>query len=278
MTKKAYEEIAPFPPHGTESTLVEAGFQRFLPLPTPTTMKDAYLFGIPLRSPLTKQTLPDSAIQMFITQAISEIEHDLTLFISPIVIQDERHNYHWHDFSTSFGFLQLSYRPVMSVSSLKVALPTAVNNENLVEWPINWVKIQREPGILQLVPLTGAGSVLTAMVSSGAVFPIRIFSAQHYPQFWSVTYTVGFQNDQVPALIVELICVSAALKILNAIGPAVMPFGNYSIGIDGLSQSTSLPGPGWLNARIQGMVQQKAELTTAAKKFYQHSLYFDVLG
>ena len=90
--------LEPFPPTGTHETNVEPAFERFLPMPVPSIIKSDYLFGLPLKSTLTGQTLSDETIERFIVQSVSEIEHSLQLFISPITINRERHNYAWQDF------------------------------------------------------------------------------------------------------------------------------------------------------------------------------------
>jgi hypothetical protein len=198
--------------------------------------------------------------------------------ISPVTITRERHNYAWDEFYYAFGFLQLNYRPVLEVQALEVSIPTPSNNENLVEWPSSWIKLYREFGVIQLVPLTGSGSILVTQISSGASFPIRLFNADNYPQFWAVTYRVGFENDQIPAMICELIEMIAALRILEMLGPIFFPYNSYSIGIDGLSQSVSTPGYMLFMQRIAQLNQRKQELLTAARSYYLLGLSMDVLG
>ena len=115
--------LEPFPPTGTHETNVEPAFERFLPMPVPSIIKSDYLFGLPLKSTLTGQTLSDETIERFIVQSVSEIEHSLQLFISPITINRERHNYAWQDFFYAYGFLTTNCRPILEVHKLEVAIP-----------------------------------------------------------------------------------------------------------------------------------------------------------
>lgn len=270
--------IPPFPAHGTDESDIEPGFKRFTTVPTVEDVKDNQLFGVPLVSPLTKQTLKDKTIQSMIHKAISEIEHELKLFISPVTIKRERINYSWNDFYNAFGWLQLANRPILEVQKLEVSIPSASDAENLVEWPTQWLKTYREHGTIQLVPLTGSGSVLITQVSSGVAFPIRLFNASDFPQFWAVTYRVGFENDELPFAIAQLIEVMAAIKILSLLSPVIFPYNSYSLGMDGLSQSVSTAGPQWFAARLQQLDQQKQELMDSIRSFYELKWSMSVLG
>lgn len=270
--------IAPFPPSGTDGNDIEPGFKRFVSMPTVQEVKDRQLFGIPLRSALTKQTLPDSVIADAIVKATSEIEHTLQLFISPVTIKKEPHNYAWNEFYYAFGFLQLKHRPILEVQKLEVSIPSATDVENLVEWPTQWLKIYNDHGTLQLVPLTGSGSLLVTQVSSGVTFPVRMFNADNFPQFWRVTYRVGFENDQIPSMIGEMIELIAAMKILGMVGPVAFPYNSYSISLDGLGQSVSTPGPQWFAARLADMDKRKQELMDAARSYYELKWSIDALG
>jgi hypothetical protein len=270
--------IQSFPPAGSDGNDIEPGFLRFLPLPTAQTVKENYMFGVPLTSPVTKQTLSDNVIEKAIVKAISEIEHELKLFISPVTIKQERHNYSWTDFYHSFAWIQLNHRPILEIQKMEVSIPSAFDAENLVEWPTAWIKTYREYGTLQLVPLAGSGSVLITQISSGVSFPIRMFNADNFPQFWAVTYRVGFENDMIPAMIVDLIEVTAAIKMLSLLGPVLFPYNSYSLNADGLGQSVSTPGPQWLASRVRDLTEQRQALMDAARSYYELKWSIGVLG
>ena len=92
---------------------------RYRPLPTPDEIRNIHLFGIPLLSNLTGQQLPDESIQFYINAAISEIEHQLDLYITPVEFR-ERHDYLAEHFVKNFAFIKL-YHPV---SYTHLTLPT----------------------------------------------------------------------------------------------------------------------------------------------------------
>ena len=270
--------ISPFPYHGTAPSDVEPGFKRFTTMPTPVDIKTNQLFGVPLISPLTKERLTDDIIQNFIHKAVSEIEHEIKIYISPVTIHQERINYSWNDFYYAFGWLQLSCRPILTLEKLSVSIPSAFSSENLVDWPTQWVKLERAYGVLQLVPLTGSGSVLITQVSTGVSFPIRLFNADAFPQFWSVDYVTGFQVDEIPFVVAQLIEVTAAIKILSLLSPVIFPYNSYSIGLDSLSQSVSTPGPQWFAARLQQLTDEKNQLVQSIRSQYNLGFSMSVLG
>ena len=270
--------ISSFPNHGTAPSDMEPGFKRFTTMPTANDVKSNQLFGVPLVSPLTKEKLSDETIQNFIYKAVSEIEHETKLYISPVTIHQERINYSWSDFYYAFGWLQLNCRPILQLQKISVSIPSAFNSENICDWPLSWAKVYREFGTVQLVPLTGSGSILITQVSTGVSFPIRLFNSDAFPQFWSVDYVTGFQNDEIPFAIAQLIEVTAAIKILSLLSPVIFPYNSYSIGLDGVSQSVSTPGPQWFAARLQQLTQERDKLLDSVKSFYLIGFSMSVLG
>lgn len=277
MANKPTKTIKPFPAHGTEESDIEGGFKRFGTMPTPKDVRKQ-LWGIPLKSPLTGEEITDEMLQDEIHKAVSAIEHDLKLYISPVTINREPHNYRWSDFYHSFCFIQLKQRPVLEIHKVEVSIPSANDQDNLVEWPTGWVRGHHDHGQIQLVPLSGSGSILITQIGSGANFPVRLFNSDHFPQFWRVSYRVGFENDEIPLMITSLIETVAALRLLELVAPILFPHSSYSLNIDGLGQAVGLPGPTWLTGRINSLKERKEEYLAAARSFYQLSLSMDVLG
>ena len=82
-------------------------------------MKKGALFGLPLKSFLTGQVVDDSTIESYISQAISEIEHTLNLFITPVTFS-ERHDYSREMQFWAFGVTKLYNSPILNVEEYEL--------------------------------------------------------------------------------------------------------------------------------------------------------------
>lgn len=268
----------PFPYLAVEE---ESTPNRFLPLPTPASLRATVLFGIPLRSFLTGDEVTDAALQTYIDQSISEIEHVLDLYITPVTFV-ERHDYSAHLQWWSWGYMKVNHGPILDVSKFQLTF----NNGNigpasfpLIDIPLEYIHTQPQEQTVQLVPATGVTvSGFVASIYSGLAFhAMGSGGINNWPGAISITYRAGFENGKVPALLVGLIENMAAYKLLSIMGPILFPHNGVSISIDGTSQSTSTLGPAFLQNRLkdlQGMMDKQLD---AAKGYYQKRFLIDYL-
>jgi len=250
---------------------------RYLPIPTAGNVRKTKLFGIPLMSAFTQETLDDETIEEFIISAISEIEHVLDLYITPVKFK-ERHDYKRHEFTWNYNFLKLNHPNVISVEKLELTFSNAPEY-GFVQFPMEHVHVMPQEGTVQLVPAFGtslSGFLLSAF--SGTQFhALRSTAINEFPGGVRITYTAGFPLDKVPAVLVELIRVKAALKVLSALGPIIFPHNSTSIGIDGVSQSVGTAGPQFLATRLSDLEKEEQKLMDAAKGYYQRSFLHDYI-
>lgn len=106
--------VAPFPSWSTEQDPTAI---RYLPLPTAQLMRKRSLFGLPLKSFITGEEITDDTLEVYITEAISQIEHELDLYITPTVFE-ERHDYNREMQFWSFGYTKLNHTPILNVESI----------------------------------------------------------------------------------------------------------------------------------------------------------------
>lgn len=254
---------------------------RYMNLPTPASLKSTVLFGLPLRSFLTGEEVSDDALQHYIDEAVSEIEHTLDLYITPVTFR-ERHDYSSHLQFWSFGYIKVNHGPILDVSKFQLTF----NNGNigpgsfpLIDIPLEYVHTQPQEQTIQLVPATGVTvSGFVASIYSGLAFhAMGSGGITNWPGAILVEYRAGFETGKIPALLVGLIENMAAMKLLSIMGPILFPHNGVSISIDGTSQSTSTLGPGFLQNRLkdlQGMVDKQME---AAKGYYQKRFLIDYI-
>lgn len=195
-------------------------------------LKSRYLFGAKFTDDDGNE-LPNETFEFAIQTAISWLEHELDLTITPRTYVERRDfnrtdYYHW-------GYLRLYHYPLLSVESWKAQYPL---NTDLIEYPSEWIRTYRETGEVQLVPT--AGTIATFFLPQGGVLPY-VLGKQDIPQFFEFEYTAGFEADCIPFAINNLIGLKAAIDIFNILGNLVIGAGiaASSLSIDGLSQSIS---------------------------------------
>jgi len=263
-----------FPYRATEQ--FEPTIERYSPLPTVCDIKDNMLFGIPLKSALTGQEMKDKTITFYINAAISEIEHMLDLYITPVKFL-ETHDYERSRFTWSYNYMKLDHPNVLSVSKVELSFQNNPKAQGFVSFPLEHVYVRPQEGVIQLVPAFGtslSGFLLSAF--SGTQFhALQAAGATTFPGGVRVEYTAGFAEDKVPASIVHLIEVMASINILSTLGPILFPNTSVSISIDGASQSTGNFGPKYLNDRIEQLKDERDRLVDTVKGYYQRRFLFD---
>jgi hypothetical protein len=259
----------------------DADMDRYLPLPDVETMKRRSLFGIPLRSFLTGQTVDDQTISDYIAQSISEIEHTLDLYITPVQFA-ERQDYSREMQFWSFGYTKMNHSPILNVNKYQLTFNNGIGIPGslpLVDVPLEFVHVQPQEGTVQLVPAQGV-TISGFIVSIYSGLGYHAFNSQaitNWPGALYIEYTAGFEKDKVPALLVSLIENLAAYKFLSSMGPVLFPYNSTSIGIDGTSQSVGTLGPNFLATRLADLEKIIQTQTEAAKGYYQKRFLIDYI-
>ena len=265
--------IRPFP---NWSISEEGPTERFSPMVDPDAMKLRSLFGIPLVSSLTQQEISNEALQQYINEAISEVEHKLDLYITPVTFR-EKHDYQRHNFTWAYNYLKLNHPNILSVQKIELSFTNDDNLDGFVNFPLEFVHTLPQEGIIQLVPAFGtslSGFLLSAF--SGTQFhTLRAIGMTNFPGGIRVEYTAGFETDKVPAMLVGLIENLAAFKVLSNLGPLIFPQTSVSVSIDGVSQSTGTPGPQFLKQRMDELEKIMNGQWEAATGYYQRRYQID---
>ncbi len=254
---------------------------RYASLPTPADMKARSLFGIPLKSFLTGDVVQDSTLQAYIDASISEIEHMLDMYVAPVTFE-EPFDYSREMQLWSFGYLKLNHSPILNVEKFVFTFNNSSSNPTgraLVEVPLEFIHVQPQEGTIQLVPVSGASiSGFVSSLYSGLGY--HAFNSQaisNWPGALVVTYTCGFAEGKLPAMLVGLIENMAAYKFLSSLGPVLFPHNSVSIGIDGTSQSIGTLGPAFLQNRLADLEKIIEQQKDAAKGYYQKRFLIDYI-
>lgn len=256
---------------------VEVSWNLTEPIVTPSQIKSRFLFGIPLvsamKDPLTgkAQVYTDDLIKDAIERAIAQAELDVGIDIFPKQLKEkapfDRHLYQ------SFGYFRTQHRPAASIEALTITPPTG---NDLYAVPLEWIEAANlHTGQVNIIPFGNSIAYGTpAAVSAGGALFLNLFSSMPWvPAFWQFTYTAGFPDGVLSKSVNELIGVIAALDILSALAATYGRSTSHSLGIDGLSQSVSTPGPDIFTKRINDLMEKQKKLTKKLKTHYGLNLF-----
>ena len=211
--------------------------RKVAPLITVQELRDVYLFGLDIRDNNGNE-LPDSALQTYIDNAISMVEHYLDISIAPVENFKEYRDYHLNDYY-QWGFYQLNNYPCICVRSINLVYFRDENAEPIAvqELPTNWIRLQAHDGIVRLIPNSRFPSRL--QIGQGGTFFPEVLKNSFVPHAWEITYDYGFPTGKVPTLINQAIANIAAINALIIGGNLVLGAGiaGSSISLDGLAQS-----------------------------------------
>jgi hypothetical protein len=256
--------VKPSPPRA-DANGTESGFERLQPLVTPDELRRQFLFGLRLKSTINQDELKDEDLQAIIIRAVSRVEHEAKIQISPVKFV-EFHDYNLFDYQ-KWDFIQLNRWPIQTVESFRAQYPFT---NQFIEFPTDWITVYNDTGIIQLVPKSGSFSQFL-ITRDASLLPLILGGRMRWPQLWEVTFLAGFELDKMPAIINELVGTYAAIDVLQMLDSIIF-LGSYGIGIDGVSQSVGLPGPGFLQNRIAALNDKAAKLMDATKRFYNKNI------
>ena len=249
---------------------VDSAWSRLEPLLTPQMLKDLHLFGIPLVSfvadPITgkRQVLNDIIVADKIMSAVALCEAEVGISIFPTQIQDKL-AYDINEFR-SLGFFMLRSRPVSSIERLAVVPATGAE---IFVVPQGWIETAYlHRGQVNIIPFsiatTGVFQPVVSGTAGGSWFLSILGQRPWIPAFWQVTYTTGWVDGKIPRMVNELIGTVAAMEILSMLA-ATYRVSSHSLGIDGLSQSISTPGPQLYKGRMDELQLKRTQLVRKLK-------------
>ena len=261
----------------------DADFQRGEPLITPEQLVRRFLWGIDLSShmkdPFTGKPArwTTDMVKDLINGAFDEAELETGLILRPVEFT-EKHPFDRFAYA-SFGFFQLRNKPASRILSVSVTPP---NEETVYNMPLEWVETASlHTGQINIIPMTAAqvgGASLTGIwpgqSSNGGSFYLTIAqSAGWVPFYWQVRYIAGFCDGEVPRVVNDLIGAIAAMDILSMLATTYANVQSHSLGIDGLSQSISTPGPQIYKVRLEELAEKRKLYVRKLKALFGRKIW-----
>lgn len=242
---------------------VESMFRGCESLVTSQEIKDEYLWGLPLKSFVTGQVFPDKQIDRQIEKAIPELEELMNLRIGAAQIV-ERQEFD-RNLYAMMGYMQLRQKPVTTFDSLEVFTS---NDQSLWRVSNDWIdKGRLHEGLVYIVPINVAvaSSAGSGGAAGGAAFLAILGQQSYVPAYWRATYTVGWETGALPTVINTLIGLQASIQILTILSATNASNSSKSLGIGGLSQSSSNPGPDIYAKAVESLSLRRDQLAGKIK-------------
>lgn len=243
--------------------------KRIEPILTPKKLMSRYLKGIDMSA------YDNDELKDLINVAINNVE----LLIDVPLVPEQKREKHPYDRSlyNSYVHTVTNYGPILQIDDFSIV---GSDQDNLFRIPSAWLDpslfFQRQ---INVIPLTVLGATSASTSATGGPAGLAFLSALqgsvHWiPSYFQVTYTVGVCNKagHVPMPVNHLVGVMTAIQILGQLG-ALNTNTSQSVSHDGISQSSSSPGPAVYQTRIGELTAEKDETIKKLKKIY-NTKYF----
>lgn len=230
-------------------------------------LKSRYMFGLDLTND-QGEPLGDDVYLAYIMAAIRGFEKQVDIPLLPTTFV-EKHDYYRNDYH-SFNFIHLDNTPVVSVDEFRVQYPSG---QNVIIFPGEWIRLSKLEGHVQIVPTSGTLSEI--LVGQGGSFLPAIYNGLDYlPELFEVSYTAGFEDGKIPADIINVIGMMAAIGPFHIFGDLIAGAGiaNISLSMDGLSQAigtTSSATNSGYGARVGNYLKEIKAAIPMYKQWYR---------
>lgn len=250
---------------------------------SPSELMEQYLFGI-FTCSTDGRKLPQKAIKNQIQVAQKQVENLFSIKLNKQVIRENR-DFTREEFN-AWGFVRATY-PISFIGSLK----GYINEVCQIIYPREWLSLKKTSAVatfrnLYLIPNSGGankGAIMTqnSVVYNGITPHLNFWGMKFLPNYWRLKYITGWDADEIPDDLVNMISQYAAIQVLAIIGSYLygVAFSSISISLDGVSQNTPLTRGGkygMFTDRIQLYMDQINQNIETMKYIYHGITFFVV--
>ena len=232
-----------------------------------------YFYGIKIQS-RDGTAMSDDAIRMMIKTSQEEVERYLEIRLN-IQFIEQSLDYFRDDYWNKFPILRTKL-PVKKPLSLVGLL----NGIEQVRYPQDWLNIKRDSEgfyykkchIIPTGSITGSSG---SVILSGITAYYGMTAYNDLPNYFTFQYLTGFDSDQVPSDVIDLVGKYTSIRLFHIAGDLVLGgngISSISLGLDGLSQSvssTKSASSAGYSARIKAYLDDIKEHSLKLKNFYK---------
>ena len=240
---------------------------------TPDMLRSRFLKGIPVRFP-NGDTFSSDELKDRIYLSMNEAEILLNMTITREAFKEKTP----FDKSLYDAFIHMKteHGPIVSIEALTI---TSANFQDIFTLPADWIETSNfAKRLINVVPLLaayGINSVQGASTSNAGIAFLAVMGGLGWvPAYWQIKYTAGLSNTEglVPTQVNELIGCIAAINILSEIAPSNI-HNSQSQSQDGISQSSSGPGPRLYEKRIEELTERRDMLVKKLKGIFSGKFF-----
>ena len=230
----------------------------------------SYLYGVNIKSQ-DGSSISEDTIRYKIKAAQQEVEKYLEIRLSCKFIE-QTVDYFRDDYWNKFPIMKTKL-PVKKPLSLTGFL----NGIEQIRYPSDWLNSKKDnEGFYQKkLHIIPTGSILGNsghVILSGITAYYGLTAYSDIPNYFTIQYVTGFDIDNYPLDVVDLVGKLAAVQLLYILGDIV--FGqpgltSISLSLDGLSQSSSVASPTAFSARIKGYLEDIKHHSDSLKQVYK---------
>ena len=242
---------------------------RVEPLITPEQLRSRFLKGIPLF--LTGgATYSDDDLKDRIYLASNAVELDIKTTLTREQRQ-EKLPFKQQDYK-AYIHLTAEQGPIISIEQLAIV---SADKNTIFEIPAEWIETtnfaKRIINVIPLLAAYGVNSVQGAVGNAGIAFLTVIDGLDFVPAYWQIRYTAGIANEEgkIPTVVNELVGTVAAIDIISEIAQTFI-FTSQAQSQDGISQSSSGPGPRVYQLRIEELMLKRARLEKQIRNVFSN--------
>jgi hypothetical protein len=241
---------------------------------SPEELTSLYFYGISTKAKDGSE-ISDDTKRMYIRAAQEEIEKYLEIRFNKKFIEHTQ-AYYKDDYWGGFPILPVKLPVAKALSFIGF-----LNNIEQIKYPLDWLNVKKDNEghhykKIHLIPTGSTTSRANAdIILTGITAYLGLTSYGSIPNYFSIQYITGYDYDDVPMDLINLVGKLASIGIFTVLGDIVLGspgITGISLGMDGLSQNISTTmsaGNHAFSGRVKQYTEEINQTLIKLKLFYK---------